>query len=224
MWMQPVPDGDRTPISVPPGLLAAIGLTVAVTLVFGIIPGVITRFGTWPSWWRSVRTPLDDLVAALAREHGPLRFDEVVALALYHRRTASTVGGPDRGDFLTSPEVGPLFGAVLARALDAWWRELGRPDPYPMIEARAGGGTLARSVFAAEPECRPALRYVAVEASPVAPEQTTWSARTLPDGPIEGVVIANELLDNLPFRLLLLPSAAGRRCTWPASDGTLRGC
>jgi len=45
MWMQPVPDGDRTPIRVPPGLTAAIALTVVATLVFGVIPGVITRFG-----------------------------------------------------------------------------------------------------------------------------------------------------------------------------------
>ena len=27
------------------------------------------------------------------------------------------------GQFLTSPEVGPLFGAVLARALDTWWED-----------------------------------------------------------------------------------------------------
>ena len=39
------------------------------------------------------------------------------------------------GDFLTSPEVGPLFGAVLARALDAWWEELGEPAPFTVVEA-----------------------------------------------------------------------------------------
>ena len=27
-----------------------------------------------------------------------------------------------RGDFLTSPEVGPLFGAVIARQLDDYWQ------------------------------------------------------------------------------------------------------
>ena len=42
--------------------------------------------------------------------------------------------GRGGGDFLTSPEVGPLFGAVLARALDAWWDELGRPDPFVVVE------------------------------------------------------------------------------------------
>ena len=62
-----------------------------------------------------------------------------------------------RGDFLTAPEVGPLYGAVLARALDTWWAELGRPDPFVVVEAGAGPGTLARSVLAAAPACLPAL-------------------------------------------------------------------
>ena len=27
-----------------------------------------------------------------------------------------------RGDFITAPEVGPLFGAVVSNAIDHWWR------------------------------------------------------------------------------------------------------
>lgn len=61
--------------------------------------------------------------------------------------------------------MGPLFGAVLARALDAWWEELGRPDPFVVAEAGAGRGALARAVADASPACAPALRYVLVETS-----------------------------------------------------------
>ncbi|MCU1346273.1 MAG: hypothetical protein JWL70_2539, partial [Acidimicrobiia bacterium] len=136
-----------------------------------------------------------------------------------------------RGDFLTSPEVGPLFGAVMARALDSWWVELGRPDPFLVIEAGAGSGVLARSVLAAQPECSRALRYVLVERSaaqrarqgdylpmespsaafPVAddPEHPppvkgpiVISLDPVPAVPVGGVVLANELRDNLPFALL----------------------
>jgi SAM-dependent MidA family methyltransferase len=46
----------------------------------------------------------------------------------------------------------------VARALDTWWVELGRPDPYTVVEAGAGTGALANSVLAAEPACRSALR------------------------------------------------------------------
>jgi SAM-dependent MidA family methyltransferase len=105
-------------------------------------------------------------VAARVAARGPVPFSEVMDLALYdeeHGFYATGGSAGRRGDFLTSPEVGPLFGAVVARALDAWWHDAGEPDPYVVVEAGAGAGTLAVAVLAAAPECAPALRYVLVE-------------------------------------------------------------
>src|SRR4051794_26018992 len=45
MWMEPVPDGDRTAIRVPPSLVAALGLALSATLVIGVVPGVVGRLG-----------------------------------------------------------------------------------------------------------------------------------------------------------------------------------
>lgn len=161
-------------------------------------------------------------------------------MALYHEDVGFYASGSGAGrggaDFLTSPEVGPLFGTVLARALDGWWDELGRPDPFVVVEAGAGSGALAAAVLAARPECSVALRYVLVERSarwrerqgsrlalepagmvlgpmlvadsdlgpqPVAGiGPLVTSLGDLPVGPFEGIVLANELLDNLAFRLL----------------------
>lgn len=137
-----------------------------------------------------------------------MRFDEYLERALYDpERGFYAAGGQAgrRGDFLTSPEVGPLFGAVLARALDTWWHDLGEPDPFTVVEAGAGPGTLARTVALASPECTPALRYVTVERSAAQRAQHPKSVEAradLPAGPFTGLVLANELLDNLPFRLL----------------------
>ena len=132
----------------------------------------------------------------------------MVELALYHPELGfyETGGAAGRGgDFLTSPEVGPLFGAVLARALDSWWRDLGEPSSFTVVEAGAGRGTLATSILAAAPACWPALRYVAVERSSTLrarlPEGVEPAA-VLPAEPFVGVVLANELLDNLPFGLI----------------------
>ena len=139
----------------------------------------------------------------------------MVELALYHPELGfyETGGAAGRsGDFLTSPEVGPLFGAVLGRALDAWWAELGEPAPFTVVEAGAGRGALAKAVLAAAPACRPALRYVAVERSSALRGQHpegVESAAALPDEPFTGVVIANELLDNLPFGLLERQAGGG---------------
>lgn len=45
MWMKPVPDGDTTPIKVQPPVMAALAITAVLTLVFGVVPGIVGKFG-----------------------------------------------------------------------------------------------------------------------------------------------------------------------------------
>lgn len=45
MWMDPVPDGDTTPIKVPQSLAAALVLTAVATLLIGVLPNVVLRYG-----------------------------------------------------------------------------------------------------------------------------------------------------------------------------------
>jgi NADH dehydrogenase [ubiquinone] 1 alpha subcomplex assembly factor 7 len=150
-----------------------------------------------------------------------------------------TRGGAGRAgaDFVTSPEVGSLFGALVARALDRWFAELGSPDPFIVVEAGAGRGRLARDVLRVGPASAGAMRYVMVERSAalraeqrehltVEPwEDALGPFLAAPDGdgepepvagigPIvtslddlpalafDGVILANELLDNLPFDVI----------------------
>lgn len=187
-----------------------------------------------------MQQPLRERIAEQIHREGPLPFDRYMEAALYDGSdgffTRGAGAGRSRGDFLTSPEVGSLFGALLAAAFDRWWSELGEPDPYLVIEPGAGRGQLARDVLRAAPRCAPALRYVMVERSeelremahehlsvepaeevlgPVLfddPELTpepmpgmgpiVTALGELPAGPLTGVVIANELFDNLPFRVI----------------------
>ena len=151
----------------------------------------------------------DEISAAIAAAGGAIPFSEYMQLALYGQGGFYTTGGRAGrrgGDFITSPEVGPLFGTVIARALDAWWKELGSPSRFDVVECGAGPGTLARSILAAQPECADAMHYVAVEISAsqrALHPKGVESRETMPDGPITGVILANELLDNLPFRLFV---------------------
>jgi SAM-dependent MidA family methyltransferase len=173
--------------------------------------------------------PLAQHLIERVRRHGPLPFSAVMETALYDSEHGFFAAGSGavgrRGDFITSPEVGPLFGAVLAQGLDTWWDELGQPDPFVVVEAGAGVGTLAVSIIAARPRCAGALHYVLVERSPVfrshhgdhlplAPPATSLGVAGAGDGPVvvsladmpassfTGVILANELLDNLAFDLL----------------------
>jgi NADH-quinone oxidoreductase subunit N len=45
MFMNPVPDGDVTPVRVPQALVAALGITAVVTLLIGVLPSVVLHFG-----------------------------------------------------------------------------------------------------------------------------------------------------------------------------------
>ena len=125
------------------------------------------------------------------------RFDDYVERCLYDPTagfyaSGRGIAGRRSGDFITSPEVGPLFGAVLANALDAWWIELGQPNPFTVIDAGAGPATLLRAIQRAEPRCAEALTVLAVDPA---------LGTELPNDLSGAVVLANELLDNLPFRI-----------------------
>lgn len=152
-----------------------------------------------------------DLEAQIAAAGGAIRFDEYMATALYGDSGFYTSGigrAGRRGDFITSPEVGPLFGRLVAQALDGWWEEQGAPDDFLVYDVGAGPGTLARSILAATPRCLrdDPSRYHCVEVSAAQrashPAGVT-SLAELPAGILRGVVLANELLDNIPFRLLV---------------------
>jgi SAM-dependent MidA family methyltransferase len=184
---------------------------------------------------------LAERIAECIRREGPIPFDRFVEAALYDEEAGFFARGGGAGragrDFVTSPEVGALFGALVGRFLDRAWSELGRPDPFVVIDAGAGRGRLAADVLRARPGCAPALRYVLVERSaalravqrehlPIEPTDRALgpAVRAEPDevpravtgiGPIvtalpelpaleipDGVVVANELLDNLPFRIV----------------------
>jgi NADH dehydrogenase [ubiquinone] 1 alpha subcomplex assembly factor 7 len=142
-----------------------------------------------------------DTIARAIRDRGPIRFDEYMELALYgdegYYHTPPI--GP-LGDFVTAPHVHPVFAELLGRAVADLSDRLGGPSPLHVVEVGAGDGTLARELL---PHLSPVVRYTAVERSRGAREalariEGIEVAERLTDQP--HVVLANELLDNLPFR------------------------
>ena len=150
-------------------------------------------------------TALESIREEIARS-GPMPFDRFMEIALYDPDhgyyTSGRLRSDRAGDFLTSPEVSPLFGETVSRFIAAEIDRVGRP--FTLVEVGAGSGSLLGPLLAALPE--PPDRVVAVEVSPTARESL---AERLPgievhgsleavDSRFRGAVVANELLDNLP--------------------------
>lgn len=155
------------------------------------------------------RDGLKEHIIRLIRRDGPMPFDRFMEMALYDPDGGYFASGPLRshadGDFLTSPEVSDEFGAILARFVERESRRLGDPAGFTLLEVGAGSGALLAPLLGA---LDVAPRTVAVEVSPAArrtlreklPEvEVVSTADGL--GRFRGVVIANELLDNLPVAL-----------------------
>ena len=146
------------------------------------------------------------------REKGPITFAEFMEAALYDPADGFYARAPigRDGHFVTSPHVSPAFGDLVARQLAESWDSLGKPSPFTVAELGAGDGTLARRILEAVAplaDLAAALRYVAVERTPGQSEalrddalETAGALEEL--GPLTGCVIANELLDNVPFHRL----------------------
>ncbi|HKY47297.1 MAG TPA: SAM-dependent methyltransferase [Acidimicrobiia bacterium] len=158
---------------------------------------------------------------------GPIPFDRFMELALYGPGgffSGEILRSQKSGDFLTSPEVSPLFGQTIARFVESEYERIG--DPFKVVEVGAGSGSLLRPLLEARiPQAQPFEAW-AVDVSPAAraalarllePARVVSDLSWIP-GPIRGVVIANELIDNLPMALAQL-TAGGWRERWVGSNG-----
>jgi SAM-dependent MidA family methyltransferase len=153
----------------------------------------------------------DRLIERIGRD-GPISFAEFMEAALYDPDDGFYSRPPvgEDGHFVTSPHVSPAFGALLARQIGQAWDLLGRPRRMTVVEPGAGDGTLARQLLdhlRSVPDLGDAIRYVGVERSAGAREALSRLglevAASLGEvDRVEGCVVANELLDNLPFHRL----------------------
>lgn len=147
------------------------------------------------------------------RGHGPVSFARFMDLALHHPEHGYYSTGPARlgrgGDFYTASDVGPAFGACLARQLVEMDALLGGSAPFRYVEFGAGRGLLAKDVDDALKTQAPSLarrvRFALVDASCGMrassalrlPGARVLEASNAPRGGA-GCVVAVELLDALP--------------------------
>jgi SAM-dependent MidA family methyltransferase len=163
--------------------------------------------------------PLVRLIAHEIREQGGwMPFERFMELALYTPGLGYYSGGrrvlgsvpQDGSDFVTAPELTPLFGETLAHQIDQALTATGTTEIW---EFGAGSGALAEQLLG---ELGDRLtRYTIVDLSgtlrdrqhqrllkalPELVHKVVW-ADSLPLS-LEGVVVGNEVLDAMPVQLL----------------------
>ena len=153
---------------------------------------------------------LVDLLRQRIAAEGAITFHDYMETVLYHPQDgyyASREPMGREGDYLTSPEVNPIFGSLVAKQVAQFWELMERPGRFDIVEQGAGSGILARDILRwagrRAPEFAAALRYQIVDISPslkrrqgetLAEYEVEWQDE-LPQG-IEGCLLSNELLDS----------------------------
>jgi SAM-dependent MidA family methyltransferase len=138
-----------------------------------------------------------------------MSFHDFMEAALYHPQfgyysTRNAIGR--EGDFYTSSDLDPIFGALLARQFTAMAGELGvARDSFTIVELGAGRGLLARDILAHD-----RFPYRILERSRAMRERqrenlrgldVTWLDE-LPQN-LTGCVFSNEFFDALPVHRIV---------------------
>lgn len=174
----------------------------------------------------------------VAAAGGWIDFSEYMELALYAPGLGYYSAGAQKfgeaGDFVTAPEISPLFASCVARAvLDTPFDTDGRRGPATILELGAGTGAMAARVLetlqrmGAAPE-----RYLILEVSADLRERqrrlimdrvpglagcVSWLDK-LPAEPLTGVIVANEVLDALPVTRFAVDEASAIRVLGVAAN------
>jgi len=160
---------------------------------------------------------LADVILGKVRAHGPMTFDRFMDLALNHPTlgyysSPSPPIGPE-GDYYTSSDVSPLFGAAVGRQLHEMWLLLGKPRPFHIFELGAGKGLTAADMLgwagAAHPDWYSCIEYLihetgsglrAIQGARLHAHHVRWvELDDLPIGGLTGCILSNEVADALPF-------------------------
>lgn len=185
---------------------------------------------------------LVQIINAEITARGPVSFARFMELALYHPTLGYYRSGKrrigERGDYVTSPSLSPLFGAIVGRQLAELWERLGRPERFDLLEMGADGAHLTRDILTwagrANAAFAGALRPLLVEPDPDTravqartlahlPVQPRWVEQLdeIKSGSLTGSVLSNELVDSFPIRLFSMRAGQPHEILIGRGDGGL---
>jgi SAM-dependent MidA family methyltransferase len=167
---------------------------------------------------------VDAIAARIEDRGGVIGFDEYMQMALYepglgyYSAAAAKFGAP--GDFVTAPEISPLFGFCLARQAAA---VIAQGCSARILEFGAGSGKLCAQILSTLPTLehyqildlsadlkQRQQSYLRAELSAELFHKVEWLS-SLPQE-FDGIVLANEVLDAMPVHILSKKGEWLERC------------
>ena len=162
---------------------------------------------------------VDCIRAEIAASGGSIAFSRYMELALYAPGLGYYSAGARKlgadGDFITGPELTPLFGHVLAHQVAALLQRISSTTPPAVLEVGAGSGALAASllekleqlgqlpaqylILELSADLRQRTRNTLAARVPHLVERVAWLDRLPPS--FSGVVLGNEVLDAMPVEV-----------------------
>lgn len=169
---------------------------------------------------------LTDVFVRLIAATGPISLMQYMGEANARYYTSRDPLGT-AGDFITAPEISQMFGELIGLWLADIWIRAGRPEPIHYVELGPGRGTLARDALrvAARQGLVPQVHFVEgssalkdIQLAALPQAQWHHDLASLPeDGPI--LLVANEFLDALPVRQLVMTETGWRERMVGCQDG-----
>src|SRR5207249_3794485 len=122
--------------------------------------------------------PLVEWLRERISHDGRMTFRDYMEAVLYHPQygyySTRAAAMTRVGDYVTSPEVHPVFGALVATQIWQMWSLMGEPPRFDVVELGGGRGSLARDILEwarNEPPFAEAVRYRIVERSAALAEE-----------------------------------------------------
>lgn len=158
---------------------------------------------------------LIELIVAEIEQNGVMPFSQYMHIALYQPGLGYYSAGAAKfgssGDFITAPEISPLFGRCLARQCESIFLQ---GCARHLLEFGAGSGKLCEQILSSLPDL---LSYSIVEISAdLKTRQQAYLQQNLPQTlfnrikwldklphSFDGVIVGNEVLDAMPVNVVL---------------------
>lgn len=158
---------------------------------------------------------LKEIIIKKIKKHGAIPFDEFMDMALYYPELGY-YSKPDakigiQGDFFTASHLGSVFGFLLAKQIEIFYKKFNFPQNFTVTEIGPGMGFLAKDILDSIDSSIP-IKYNLVEINPAFKKlqrerlkehenKIFWYSSIKELKPFIGLIICNEVFDALPVRL-----------------------